>query len=79
MNYIIVSSKNSERIDFSKVAETCPESLRYSINKEHFLLKYIGDQPDFIYSITEDAVGLPEYTHSQILEILSRPEWSNQD
>tara|TARA_Y100000310_G_C20142581_1_gene560931 strand:+ start:248 stop:487 length:240 start_codon:yes stop_codon:yes gene_type:complete len=78
MNYIIMPSEHLEKIYFSKVAETCPESLRYSLDKKHFLLKYIGDQPDFIYAITGDAVGLPEYTHSQILEILSGSEWNSQ-
>ena len=79
MNYIIVKAEHLEKIDFSKVEQSSPESLRYSLDRELFLLKYEGDQPDFIFTITNDAIGLPEHTHSEILEILKGEEWTNQD
>ena len=78
MNYIIVPSEGLEHVNFSQVCQTNPGSLRFSIDKKHFLLKYEGDQPEFIYSITKDAVGLSEYNHQQILEILNEPEWNSQ-
>ena len=79
MNYIIVPSEGLDYVNFSQVYQTNPESLRFSLDRKHFLLKYEGDQPEFIYSITKDAVGLSEYNHQQILEILDGPEWNSQD
>ena len=78
MNYIIVPSEHLEYVDFSRVCQTNPDSLRYSLDGKHFLLKYEGDQPDFIFAITNDAIGSPEYTHSEILETLRGEEWTNQ-
>ena len=79
MNYIIVSSEYSEYVDFSKVKQTSLDSLRYSLDGERFLLKYEGDQPDFVFNITQDTLGSPEYTHRQIAQILRGPEWTKQD
>ena len=79
MNYIIVPSEHIGYIDFSKVEQTNPDSLRYSLDKKHFLLKYKGDQPDFVFGITQDAVGLEEYSHEEILKILKDKEWVTQD
>jgi hypothetical protein len=80
MNYIIVKAKHLEKIDFSKVKQTSPNSLRYSLDRKFFLLKYEGDQPEFVFSITQDTIGLPEFTHEEILTILNEtPEWTKQD
>ena len=79
MNYIIVPAKSIEFVDFRRVEQTNPTSVRYSLDKKHFLLKYVGEQPDFVYNITKDAVGLREYSHKEILEILQKPEWKTQD
>ena len=79
MNYVIVKAKHLEKIDFSKVKQASPNSLRYSLDRKFFLLKYEGDQPEFIFSITQDAIGLSEYTHEQIIQFLNSPEWTKQD
>jgi hypothetical protein len=79
MNYIIVSSKHLEYVDFSQVSQTSPDSLRYSLDRKHFLLKYQGEQPEFVYLITGDALGLDEYSHEEILIILNDELWSSQD
>jgi hypothetical protein len=79
MNYIIVSSEYLEYVNFAAVEQTTPGSLRYSLDKKHFLLKYKGEQPDFVFNITQDSIGLTEYSHQEIIEILKGPEWSSQD
>ena len=79
MNYIIVPSEHLEKVEFLKVKQTSPRSLRYSLDRKHFLLKYEGDQPKFVFLITQDAIGLPEYTHEQIIQILNGSEWTKQD
>ena len=77
--YIIVPADKLELVRFDQVLQTSPESLRYSLDGKFFILKYLGDQPDFCYNITEDLVGLEEYSHEQILEILQTSEWRSQD
>ena len=79
MNYIIVPAESIEIVDFGRVEQNNPTSVRYSLDDKHFLLKYVGEQPDFVYNITKDAVGLSEYSHQEILEILQKPEWKTQD
>ena len=79
MNYIIVKAKHLEKIDFSKVKQTSPNSLRYSLDRKFFLLKYEGDQPEFIFSkVTHDTVGLKEYSHSEIIEELKKRRWTKK-
>ena len=75
MNYTIIPTKYLEYVDFSSVLEDNPNTLRYSLDGEYFFVKYEGDQPDFIFNITQDTVGLPEHSHQEILQILSGPEW----
>jgi hypothetical protein len=77
--YVIVSVDKLEWVRFDQVLQTDPESLRYSLDGKFFILKYIGDQPEFCYNITGDLIGLEEYTHEQILEILGTSEWTNPD
>ena len=76
MNYIIISSEYLEYVDFSSVKENSPDTLRYSLNGEKFFVKYEGDQPDFIFNITQDSVGLEEHSNQEMVQILEGPAWS---
>tara|TARA_R100000808_G_scaffold12887_1_gene31787 strand:+ start:2084 stop:2323 length:240 start_codon:yes stop_codon:yes gene_type:complete len=78
MNYIIISTEYLEHVNFASVKEDSPDTLRYSLDGEKFFVKYEGEQPEFVYSITNDAIGLEEYTHQEILDILKGPEWTSQ-
>ena len=78
-NYVIVEAKYLEYVNFSQVLETNPDTVRYSLDKKKFMLKYIGEQPDFIFQITKDAIGLQEYNNSEIIEILEGVEWKDQE
>ena len=76
--YIIVDSEYIEYVNFTEVLENSPDTVRYSLNKKMFLLKYNGEQPDFVFYITQDAIGLTEYSHQEIIEILEGPEWREE-
>ena len=76
MNYVIIEAKHLEYVDFSKIKEDTPDSLRYSLNGEKFFVKYEGDQPDFIFDITQDSVGLEEHSNQEMVQILEGPAWS---
>ena len=78
MKYIIVPAEALHLVNFSQVLQTSPESLRFSSDEKYFLLKYKGDHPDFCYDISNDAIGLKEYSHEEILKELQKPEWTSQ-
>ena len=76
MNYVIIETNYLEYVNFSEVKEDSPETLRYSLDGKKFFVKYEGEQPEFVYSITKDAIGLDEYNHTEIIKILEGPEWT---
>jgi hypothetical protein len=69
--YLIIPSSIVDDIDFSQVHETSKDTLRYSVDGTKTFIKYdLPDRPD-IYSEEYN-----EYTHEEILEILSGEEWT---
>ena len=79
--YLIIPTHLADSIDFSQVLETSIDTLRFSVDGTQTFVKYeinqtptgeITGRPD-IYSSQYD-----EYTHEQILEILSTEAWSSQ-
>lgn len=78
MKYIIVQYSDIKKINFSKILEDGESSLRFSVDRKKFILKYKEEQPEFVFYISQDAIGLPEYTHEEILNILKGPEWTRQ-
>jgi hypothetical protein len=68
--YLIIPTSITGSINFSQVGETSVETLRLSVDETKTFVKYdVGARPS-IYS-----EEYPEYTHSQILEVLSGEEW----
>ena len=76
MNYVIIEAKYLEYVDFSTIEENSPETLRYSLNGEKFFVKYEGEQPDFVFNITQDSIGLEEHSNERMVQILEGPAWS---
>jgi hypothetical protein len=70
--YVIIDSSEVDGVDFDQVMQTSADKLRYSLDGSKALLKYEGDQPSFLS-------GKQEYTHSEILSILSGDEWTSDD
>ena len=70
--YVIINSSDVSSVDFSKVAETSADTLRYSLDGTKTFVKFEGDAPDFLD-------GLTQYTHSEILTELATPEWTDLD
>jgi len=68
-SYVIIDSSEVDSIDFGQVLETSADTLRYSLDGTQTFVKYEGDQPSFLS-------GKQEYTHSEILAILSGSSWS---
>ncbi len=67
--YVIIESSEVGSVDFSQVMETSVNTLRYSVDETKTLVKFIGNTPSFLD-------GKTQYTHSEILNILSGSEWT---
>jgi hypothetical protein len=71
--YAIFSLTEIDKIDFSLVCETSADTLRKSVDETKSFIKWDGEQPTFV-STLETLEG--PYTYTEILDILSTPEWT---
>jgi hypothetical protein len=76
VKFVILSADEVDCVDFADVLQSSPTSMRYSIDRSKTFVKYKGDQPDFIFEITNDLVGRKEYSHREFLEIIGTEEWT---
>ena len=75
--YVIFNVSELNKIDFEQVFETSAETVRKSVDETLTFIKYKDEaMPSSVVSL-ETKVG--PYSHTEILEILSTPEWTNPD
>ncbi len=72
--YMIFNVSELPAIDFSQVLETSAETVRKSVDGTKTFVKWEGNEPS---SVTNLQTKEGPYTHSEILEILSGPEWTD--
>jgi len=72
MKYVILNTSELGAVDFSEVKEGSSDTLSYSLDGTKTFVKYEGTQPSFLS-------GKTEYTHSEILAILSGDEWTSEE
>jgi len=72
MNYVIIEESEVSSVNFDLVINTNADLLRYKLDGSQALLQYEGTQPFFL-------LGKTEYTHEEILSILSGPEWVSDE
>ena len=70
--YVIINADEVSSVDFSQVDETSADTVRFSTDGSQTFVKYEGDQPSFLN-------GKQEYTHSEILTVLSGDEWTSDE
>jgi len=70
--YCIIDSSEVSSVDFDQVLQADEDKLRYSLDGTKTFVKYEGTQPFFL-------LGKTEYTHEEILSILSGPEWTSDE
>tara|TARA_R100000458_G_C8237783_1_gene217627 strand:- start:672 stop:893 length:222 start_codon:yes stop_codon:yes gene_type:complete len=70
--YTIINANEVSGVDFSKVLETSASTLRYSLDKSKALLKYEGNQPNFLS-------GKTEYNYEDIMTILNGSDWYEEE
>lgn len=67
--YVIIEAPEVGNVGFDQVLETSADTLRYSVDGTKTFVKFEGDTPSFL-------IGEPQYTHEEILNILSGAEWT---
>ena len=72
-NFAIFSLTEIDKIDFTQVLETSADTLRKSVDKTKSFVKWDREQPEFVSELT--TLEGP-YTYTEILDILSTPEWT---
>ena len=72
-NFAIFSTNEIDKIDFSQVLETSESTLRKSTDSTKTFVKWDGEAPEFVSTLT--TLEGP-YTYTEILEILSGEEWT---
>lgn len=72
-NYCIFSTEELDTIDFTQVHETSADTVRRSVDGTKTFVKWDGEAPPCVQAL---QTASPHYTHEEILQILSTPEWS---
>lgn len=73
--YAIIELTDINKIDFTQIGETSVFTLRLSVDKTQFVIKWQdGYTPTFISDNSVVPVGT--YTHTEILEIMATPAWT---
>ena len=74
--YVIFNTSETGSIDFSQVMETSVNTLRLNLSGSQTFVKYEGSQPSSVAGLSSKS---NEYTHEQILNVLTGSEWSNSE
>ena len=70
--YVIFATSETGSIDFTEVLETSIETLRLNLSGSKTFVKYEGDMPSSVLSLTTKE---GPYSHEEILNILTGSEW----
>ena len=74
ITYITIEMSEIALVDFSQILETSEETLRLSIDGLETVIKWQGDEPSFVSTLSSYE---GPYTHEEILVIMATPEWTN--
>jgi hypothetical protein len=76
-NFMIFNVSELPNIDFTQVLETSQDTVRKSIDQTKTFVKWDGEIiPTSVNSLTTKE---GPYTYTEILVILSQPEWSSNE
>lgn len=74
--YITFNVSEIGSIDFTQVLETSVETLRYSVDKTQTIVKWVGEVPSCILSLTTKSAYM---TYDEILSLLNSPVWNSNE
>jgi hypothetical protein len=72
--YVIFNVSELDKINFDQVLETSIETIRKSVDGTLTFVKYEDEEIPSSVVALETKAG--PYSHTEILEILSTPEWN---
>jgi len=70
--YVIADTSEVSGFNFDQLVDIDESYIRKSLDGSKILARYEGTQPFFL-------LGKTEYTHEEILTILSEPEWTSDE
>jgi len=70
--WVIFNTSETASIDFSQVMQNSVETLRLNNSGSKTFVKYEGSQPSSVAGLSTKS---NEYTHSEILNVLTGSEW----
>ena len=70
--YVILDTSETGSLDFSQILETSNETLRLNLSGSRTFVKYEGSMPSSISALSSKT---SEYTHTEILNVLTGSEW----
>jgi hypothetical protein len=73
--YVIFNVSELNKIDFNQVFETSIETVRKSVDETLTFVKYDTDEMPSSVANLDTKQG--PYSHTEILEILATPEWTD--
>lgn len=76
-NFMIFNVSELPNIDFTQVLETSQDTVRKSIDQTKTFVKWDGEITPTSVDILTTKEG--PYTYTEMLVILSQPEWSSND
>ncbi len=74
--WVIFDTSETGSIDFSQVLETSVSTLSLNLSGSQTFVKYEGSQPSSVSSLSSKS---QEYTHSEILNILTGSAWMSDE
>jgi hypothetical protein len=61
--YVILNSNELSSVNFNRLATTSSDTVRYNLNRDKFLVSFIGNTPS-------ELVGKTQYTEEEIFTII---------
>jgi hypothetical protein len=74
--FMIFNVSELDNIDFNEVLETSKDTVRKSIDGTKTFVKWDGEPPSSVLSLTTSE---GPFTYDEILEILTTSEWNDYD
>ena len=74
--YLIIPVSEVSKVDFSQVCETSEDTVRKSVDETKTFIKWDGNEPSFVSSITGTE---GPYTQQEILTILATDAWTSPE
>ena len=72
--FVIFNVSELGSVDFSQVYETSADTVRKSLDETLTFVKYDGEMPSSVSSLTTKT---QEYAYEEFLTILAGPDWTD--